>query len=68
MVTLVSKMHVMSSNSFTFHVAFSLENDERIASTAPFFVANYSHPFNTSKTFEFPAEIILCCTLVLSRC
>lgn len=52
-------MHVMSSNVFTFHVTFSLENDKRIPSAAPLLIANYSHPLNTPETFEFSTKIIL---------
>ena len=67
MVTLVSKMHVMSSNSFTFHVAFSLEHDERVTSATAVLVSYDSHPFNAAKALELPPKVVLSRVFVLSK-
>lgn len=49
----------------TFHVPFTLVDNERVTSTPAFFVANYSDPFNGSITLEFTPEVRFCGTLVL---
>ena len=52
---------------FTFHVALALEDDEGVATTAALLVADDSHPFDAPKSFEFTAEVLLCCVFVLRK-
>jgi len=41
----------------TFHITFSLIDDEGVALTLAFFVANYSYAFDGAIAFKFALEI-----------
>lgn len=53
--------------SSTFHVAFTLKDDERISSTATVLVTYNPHPFNAPKTFELPSKVVFSRILVLRK-
>jgi hypothetical protein len=44
----------------TFHITFSLIDDEGVASTSAFFVANDSYAFDSAIAFKFAPEVGLC--------
>ena len=54
-----------SEVSITFHVAFSLIDDKRVATTPTLCILHDSNPFDCSEHFEFSAEVTLRCVLVL---
>ena len=43
----------------TFHISFSLENDEGVTPATTILVTNNSYTFDRPKTFEFAPEIAL---------
>ena len=51
--------------SITFHVPFSLIDDERIATTTSLLVLHNSDPFNCAVHFKFSAKVVLRCVFVL---
>ena len=51
--------------SITFHVALSLEHDERVAPTAAVLVAHDSHPLNAAEALELSPEVVLGSVLML---
>ena len=53
--------------SITFHVALSLEHDERVTSATAILVSYDSHPFNAAKALELPPKVVLSRVFVLSK-
>ena len=66
---MLASIHVKRKNrevSITFHVPFSLIDDERVATTTSLFVLHNSDAFNCAIHFKFSAKVILRCVFVLS--
>ena len=51
--------------SITFHVALSLEHDERVTSAAAVLVSYNPHPFNAPEALKLAPEVVLRRVLVL---
>lgn len=49
----------------TFHVALTLEDDERIPSASALFVTDDSYPFDAAVTLELPTKVTISGIFVL---